>query len=380
AGSTPYQAALGNANTNQNYNIHSYSNKIFGRIDWNINDKHQLAIRHNYSGSESTNLERDARTFRFASMDYTQHNVLNSTVMELKSRFNNTFANSLILGYTNIHDYRNPVGQPFPQIQINGINGGTVFAGTDREATIFNTRQNTFEITNNLNIYKGKHTFTIGTHNEIYKIDYGFINSWNGRIDYADTTHFFNNQPSRVRQIYNYGDDSYSNNYNNPSASFNIALLSAYVQDDWKLTERFKLTPGLRVDYVDVPNNPGISTLASNTTYDYTNSTYSSPPISGKLNSKLFGQPYVSPRIGFNWDVKGDKAIVVRGGTGKFTGRIPFAWLGYAYYNNAINFGAVDYKNPGTFQLPSDPTLIHSSVPVSKQNTELDAFDPNFKM
>jgi hypothetical protein len=29
------------------------------------------------------------------------------------------------------------------------------------------------------------------------------------------------------------------------------------------------------------------------------------------------------PRLGFNWDITGDKTIQVRGGTGIFTGKLP---------------------------------------------------------
>ena len=35
----------------------------------------------------------------------------------------------------------------------------------------------------------------------------------------------------------------------------------------------------------------------------------------------------LSPRIGFNWDVLKNRNLVVRGGTGLYTGRIPFVWI-----------------------------------------------------
>ena len=86
-------------------------------------------------------------------------------------------SNSLILGYTDIRDYRTPLSENFgfPQTEIS-YNGGTIFIGNEREATIFNLKQKTFEFTDNFNFSVGNHSFLIGTHNEFYKIDYGFVN------------------------------------------------------------------------------------------------------------------------------------------------------------------------------------------------------------
>lgn len=368
------------------YNIYANSNKIFGRIDWNINDKHQVVIRNNFVSSDATNLERSATVFKFGSQDFVQHNRLNSLVGELKSRLSNSVSNSLVLGYSTIHDYRTPVGgNPiFPQVQINGVNGGSVFLGMDREAAIFNMRQNTFEITNNVNWFLKNHNFTLGTHNELYQIDYGFINSWNGRIDYNNLNDFFNNSPARIRATYNNSDNSYDHNFNNPSAKFNINLLSAYVQDDWKITNRFKVTPGVRLDYTLVPHGPEISSTLHNTPdYVSPNPTYTHTSFS-EFNNKLFSQPRISPRLGFNWELMDDKKIVVRGGTGVFTGRIPFAWLGYAYYNNGINFGSFDFKNTSAKQvsLPTDPSQLPAlgASLGQKSKTEVDLIDNKFKM
>ncbi len=368
------------------YNIFSKSNKFFARVDWNINNSNQLSIRNNYVISSSSNLERSATQFQFGNYDFIQNNVNNSTVLELKTRLSPNIANSLIGGFTTIHDYRDPTGTLFPQIQINNVNGtGTVLLGSNREAGIFNMKQKTFEITDNITIYKRKQVFTFGTHNELYNIGYGFINSWNGRIDYNNLNDFYNNDPARIRAIYNLTDDTRATNYNNPVAAFNVYMLSAYAQDEISLRDNLKVTGGLRIDYTDVPAAPATSSLVTTANIDnnYGN-TYTHNQLPS-LGGKILGQPQFSPRLGFNWDVLSNKKLIVRGGSGVFTGRIPFAWLGYAYYNNGVNYGAFDYK-PGTpvkINIPTDPSSFQSfntNVLSQPNRTELDIIDKNFKL
>lgn len=368
------------------YSIYSRSIKFFGRLDWNINDKNQVNLRFNYVPSSATNLEQSATQFEFGNYDFVQKNVNASTVLELKSQINSKMANNFIAGYTNIHDYRNPLGSEiFPQVQINNVNGGgVVLLGSNREAAIFNMRQRTYEITDNFTWFKGKNTFTFGTHNEIYGIDYGFINSWNGRIDYNSLSDFLANKPARERAIYNLSDNSQDHNNNSPVAKFNVYMLSAYAQDEIAARENLKITLGVRVDYNSVSSPPARTPLVASTdagvnygrSYTYTKFS--------QLNNHVLGQPIVEPRVGFTWDVMNNKKVIVRGGSGIFSGRIPFAWLGYAYYNNGVNFGAFDYKNstPGK-NIPTDPTQFqsyNSNVLLQPNRVEVDLIDNNFKM
>ena len=390
------------------YSIKANSDKIFGRLDFNVNDKTSIVLRHNYISSVATNLERSQTLFKFGSQDFNQHNVQNSTVLEVKSNFTNSLSNNLVLGYTNIHDYRTLLGgqqSVFPSVQINSVGptgpgfsgSGQILLGSDREASIFNQRQKTFEITDNFTLVKGGHALTLGTHNELYNIDYGFINSWNGRIEYANVTDFLNDRPSRVRGSLrngnNGGNNTYDYNYNTPSASFKVNLFSAYLQDEWNVTDKLKITPGIRFDLATLPNKPDLNGQVNNVTNDQntTNTTYSHTAWAD-FNNKFLGQVQFSPRLGFNYDVNGDGSVVLRGGSGVFTGRVPFAWFGYAFYNNGVNFNSVDYTNnvpagsPAgtprpTITLNQDPTQIYSQLPASAQSkTEINLIDNNFKM
>ena len=391
------------------YNIHANSNKVFGRLDFNLNDKTSIALRHNFITSDATNLERSGSLFKFGSQDFTQNNVQNSTVLEVKSNFSSKVANNLILGYTNIHDYRDLLGGQanlFPAVQINNVGttlgtpgtstyysgSNQILLGSDREASIFNQRQQTFELTDNFTYYTGAHALTLGTHNEFYNIDYGFINSWNGRIEYNNVAQFLNDQPSRIRGTYNKTDNSYAYNYNNPSAKFNINFYSAYLQDEWNVTDKLKITPGIRFDIASLPTKPALrSDLVNNPQNDANTlgQTYSHTAWKD-LNNSYLGQVQFSPRLGFNYDANGDGSFVIRGGSGIFTGRVPFAWFGYAYYNNGVNFNSVDLNNiqPNAnsttgpkYLLNANPNQIYSQLPASAQSTtEVNLIDNNFKM
>ena len=375
------------------YAIYSNSTKFFNRLDWNINDKNQLSIRNNTVFSEATNLERDAQNFRFGGIDFKQTNNQSSTVAELKSQFSGRASNSLIVGYSSVHDFRNTLSnvRSFPQVEI-GYNGGTIFLGNDREASVFNMRQKTFEITDNFTFYAGKNTFTVGTHNEFYNINYGFVNSPNGRISYRSVDEFLAKLPNRVRGSYPFADPSNNldNQFNNPYAQFNVNLLSFYVQDEIQLSDRLKLSPGIRLDYAGLPNKPILSSQVTNSAGDPTNmgKTYSATPLN-QISNNYLNNVQISPRLGFTYDVKGDRSVVIRGGTGLFTGRIPFAWLGYAFYNNGVGYGAYDFNNnaTATTKLVGDPLVPNGALSINNnpanggvKRTQVDLIDNNFKM
>ena len=390
----------GGAGAYGNTSIYSRSNKFFNRLDWVINANNRLSLRNNTITSEATNLERDQQNFRFGSIDFKQINNQTSTVLELKTKFNNSVSNSLILGYSNIRDYREPTSNSaLPQIEVSS-NGGTIFLGTDREASIFNMRQKTYEFTDNVTINKGINTFTLGTHNEFYDITYGFVNAWNGRVAYSSVNDLLNNTPNRVRTNYNYANNTKDYISANPPAQFKVNLLSFYAQDEIRLG-KLKITPGIRFDYSDLPNKQPLSTKTTGAPVDANFGTTYSYTLPKDITNNFLGKVQISPRLGFNYDVKGDQSFVVRGGVGVFTGRIPFAWLGYAYYNNGATYGAFDksYTYSGSSPVKpaagSDPIAdalngsngeanfaTKQGVNVNDANgaTQVDLIDNNFKM
>ena len=321
------------------FDAQTQSDKFFGRIDWNLNTKHRLTIRHNYIKAFDDNISRTASLFRFANNTYRFNNKQNITVAELRSRFSNAVSNNLIVGVHRIRDFRSTYGALFPSIEISK-GSGTIQLGSERSSVANELDQDIFEVTDNLKIFKGKHTFTIGTHNEFFKFRNLFINNFNGRWRFASLDNFYNDFP---RQF----DVTYSANKSvndKPAAEFKAAQLGFYVQDEIQFNRKFRLTAGLRVDVPIISTKPGYNKIVDST-FNGEYSTSNTPN----------GQLLFAPRIGFNYDVEGNRDLVIRGGVGIFSGRIPFVWL-------SNQFGGTGLLLKTTSQTDNTPTAAPFDV------------------
>ena len=379
------------------YKIFTKSDKLFGRLDFKLNAKNSLTVRGIYTDGKGNNLERSSNNFQFGSTDFTQYTKNLNLTAELKTKFSSSLSNQLNVSYIHVHEYRDFPGTIAPYMDIDN---GRITLGTWREASIYNLKQKTIELSDNLTLTKGINKFTFGTHNEFYDLTYGFINSYNGRWEYSrGLSSFLADNPSRIRGAFVTNSKVAGDRnsiYSNPPNPFTIALTSAYAQDDISINKKFKLSPGVRFDYSFAGTQPYLdSSLHSTNTnaitgqpnYVSANPTYSNTAFKD-LTGKLPNRVAVSPRLGFTYDVNGNQSVVIRGGTGIFTGKVPFAWYGYAYTLNGGTYGNIDWNGPAagvTVPLAINPAGLKDTVTkyggTSRSATrEIDVFDNNFKL
>ncbi|TCC99833.1 TonB-dependent receptor [Pedobacter psychroterrae] len=361
--------------TTYGYDVGSYNasdvktenEKIFAKLDWNINPKNQLTIRYNYINAFDDNISRSSSFFRFGNNAYQFANTQNNTVLELRTNISDKYSNNLILGYSRIRDAREIAGKLFPQITINNIDGksaNSVELGAQRSSVANELDQDIFEFTDNFKINMGKHLITLGTHNEFFKFRNLFINDNNGRWEYNNVEDYIANKPNRVRATYSIipGDLR-------PSAEFSAAQLGFYAQDEFEAFTGFKLTAGLRVDLPVFgeapPANPKVVAAFPQYRTDVT----------------MKSTPLISPRVGFNYDVFGDRSLQFRGGTGIFTGRVPFVWLSNQYSNSGMLFGAVDVTkaNNPALGFIADPNNQQSAGPLISR-AQINILEEDFKI
>ncbi|WP_345331066.1 TonB-dependent receptor [Mucilaginibacter defluvii] len=349
-------------------NLRRNNDKAFIRFDWNINDKHQLTLRHNYVSAFDDNLTRNGTNFAFSNNLYKFNNKQNITVAELRSNFSNRFSNNLILGYSAIRDNRETAGALFPQIQvknIDNISSNSAYLGSERSSVANSLSQDIFEFTDNFKYYAGKHTFTFGTHNEFFKFDNLFINNLNGRWDFENVNNFLTNVPQQARASY-----SLLPNNPSPSAKFSAAQLGLYAQDEFDAFEGFRLTLGLRVDMPIINDKPLYNAKVET----------SFPGV--RTDETPSGKLLWAPRVGFNYDINGDRSVQIRGGAGIFSGRVPFVWLSNQFVNSGLLLGTVDVRgtaiNGGNGFEPNVDKQKDVGGPVA--TTEINAVNKDFKI
>ncbi len=397
---TPYAFNLG---AYENYQLRTYSDKATAKIDWNISEKHKFSIKYNYlrsyadippSGSGAIGNNRSAGSFTmpFFSSFYTINNNLNSVIAELNSRFSNEVSNTFQIGWTSMRDFReSPLGNTtFPMVDIGNGSGQQLTSFGYEPFTVGNKLDtDVFQISNNLTIYKGKHTLTFGTYNEFYSFNNGFAPAYYGLYQFNTPESFYasvrvwqarqqNQTPSSndlalgipSRYEYRYSalqDGSF------PFARTNVMQIGLYAQDEIAVRNNLNVTVGLRVDmpYItaDVQRNPVVENM---TFRDGLKVDVSRLPTL---------TPLWSPRVGFNWDVFTNKKTQVRGGTGIFTGRIPYVWISNQVGNTGNLTGSFVVTNSSQYYFNPD---VRANIPVPNTLSPTSQFnlaftDPNFK-
>lgn len=320
------------------------STDILARVDWNINEKHKLALRYQHVDAFDDKYSPSATSYYFNGSQYRMNNLTNSFVLELNSRFSNEWSNEFRASYNRIRDHRDHDNQgPTMYIQNvkseDGTKNITVNLGTEYSSGVNFLSQDVYLIEDNLTWYKGRHSVTFGTHNEFFNIKNGFIQYAAGEWVYNGLDAFLNDNPNKF--YFKCSDPSKTGGDLRYAPSTKAGQFGFYVQDKFDVNNNLQLSYGLRVDIPVFFNDP--------TTNDAFNEYSVSKNWGVKVGETPSAKFMLSPRVGFRWYTSDDHKTLVRGGVGLFTGRIPFVWVSNAYNNSGMEqIGCTLTKNiPG---------------------------------
>lgn len=380
-----------------NYDLQGDKRKILARLDWNISPRNKLSLRYNQVessdpaflstsfGSTGVNpapvfgqgrSEANAlNSLHFQNSNYYQDYNFYSVAMELNTNFNSRVSNTFRASYNNQNEPRSSDSKDFPFVDI--YKDGSPFTSFGYEPFTYGNLRDVqiYSFVDNLNVTAGKHNLLFGIQADFTKTVNGFqplgasyyrFNSWNDFVTGVKPNDF----------AYTY---SLKKDYSQAFPGFKFAQFSAFVQDEITVSKKFKMTWGLRADQFTYP---GVEEVKEN------------PLVSGltfangiKVNTGKLPDAKIlfSPRFGFNWDLYGDRSLQIRGGTGIFTGRVPYVWIvGQAgnsgmlqvtqSFNGTANTPGVFNPNPG-FYRPATPPAAGTTMPST-----VTAFADDFKM
>ena len=334
--------------------------KVLARLDWNINDKNHLALRYNYTLNKAWNAPNSSsmdggtrsaygRTslygMSYANSMYSIDNVVHSLSLDLNSRISDNLSNQFLATLSLLNDVRGTDSSDFPFIDIRNDDGSAPMPYISAGYELFtwnNAVHNThIGIKDDITWYGGKHKVTAGINYEYQMADNSYMRNGTGYYRYLSLDDFLNERaPEVVCLTYGYDGEE------NPAARVQFHKLGLYAQDEWQANENFKLTYGVRFDGLffdnkDLMTNNAI--LALN--YGVAHSAEKPDEhVDGCRHIDTGKWPNsnisVSPRVGFVWDVLGDKSLKFRGGTGLFSGRLPLVF----FTNMPSNSGMVQYQ------------------------------------
>ena len=321
--------------------------KLLGRIDWNINDNHKLALRYNYTlnrywqspnatsmdgGDRVVNARMSQASMSYANSMYSMDNVVSTVSLDLNSRLSDRLSNQLLVTYSKLDDVRGSTSDEFPFIDI--LKDGDNYISLGYELFTWNNAvHNThFSVKDDLTYFSGDHKITGGINFEYQMADNIYMRNGTGYYRYSSLDDFLNGRtPEIVNLTYGYDGETA------PAARVQFYKAGIYAQDEWQAADNFMLTYGLRLDGLFF-NNSDLMTNKAIYDLEYPDENGNVRHIdTGKWpTSKIT----LSPRVGFTWDVLGDNSLTFRGGTGLFSGRLPLVF----FTNMPTNGGMVQYQ------------------------------------
>lgn len=383
----------------QDYDFGTPAKRYLAKLDYNLNDRNKISLRYTQLDSNTDVLLSNSSSLGFGTrrtnttgLNFQNSNYrilenIKSGVAEWNSIIGTNMSNSLIIGYTENDESRESLGTFFPMADI--LEQGTVYTTFGFEPFTPNNelRYKTFQIQDSFTWNRGNHAFTFGATAQRYESENVFfpgsqsVYVYNSLADfYTDANDYLAN-PNRTTSPITLR--RFQVRWNNipgqekPIQPLEVWYTGLYAQDEWQVTRNVKLMYGLRMDVPFFGETGFQNANADALTFRNEDGSPAQYQTAKLPDANILW----SPRVGFNWDVTGNRSTQVRGGTGVFTGPPAYVWISNQIGNTGVltGFAQLDNTrlrpwnpNPNAYK-PTDVT----GAPASSY--ELALTDPNFK-
>lgn len=344
-----------------------------GRLDWNANDSNRVNVRLNYSRNDALNAAATGET----ALDPTTPSALSANGIE-RNR-NKIFVGQWVsnLSATMVNDLRVQVAREIRPRESNstapnvffGANFGQYGARNFLPTTQFDTRQ---QVSEGLTYVTGNHIFKFGGEfSRIYaQQTFGFNQFGAYSLTTGGATGITRNislpgppiptAPASYAGRFDDTNARYARQIGNLQAGFTTHEVSFFAQDAWRITPKFTLNYGLRVEQQFNPDsestNTSLVTTVQNTNFPFRGAGFDPTQIPNS------GWQW-GPRLGFAYDPKGDGKTVFRGYTGMYYARTPGLIFADSVNNYRATPGNVSTTLPFTgFNQATFNTFVNSAA------------------
>lgn len=384
----------------QGFDLGTPSDRFLTRLDFNANDQNKFSLRYTQLNSSADvlvsnssslgfgNRRTSINALSFSNSNYQQLENNRSIVGEWNSNFRGgRMSNQLIVGYTTNDESRGQPGTLFPTVDI--LEGGITYMsfGTEPFTPNNELRYDTFQLQNNFQWFLDKHELTFGATVERYNSENVFfpgsqsVYSYNSLQDFIADAEGHLANPNRTTSPVSLR--RFQVRFNNipgqekPTQPLEVTTWGGYLQDQWRPTTNFTLTTGLRLD-LPVFGQTGFANPQANA---LTFRGAAGEALRFRTEQLPETRVLLSPRIGFNWDVRRNRQTQLRGGTGVFTGRPLYVWISNQIGQNGIITGLEELDNTTARPFNPNPDRYKpTNVTGAPAATyEVNYTDPNFR-
>jgi len=313
------------------------SERIFARLDWNINDEHRAEMT--YTALEELNLDPDDLGFDgFTFRDNFEFEGIDQDAISLRvfSNWTDNFSTEFRYSTLDVVDIQGPAGggeaqdaNPLPRLQVEDGDGTPILTsgpGFFRSANDLQYTVDQFKLS--ADYVWGDHTLTFGFERETRDIFNLFIPDATGTIVFADVAALQAGLASEFAM-----NGSYTQDPSDAAASFKRNIDSFYLQDEWQASDSVTVIAGVRFDQYNSSDTP-ISNPVFEQRYGFSNT------------QSFDGLDLVQPRLGVTWDLPTSKfgSTQLSAGYGVFGGGDPTVHFANAYQNFG---GAIGFADDG---------------------------------
>lgn len=337
--------------------------KLLGKIDWAIDKRHRAnVVYQRTAGNQIQPTTSSDTTLPLSSNWYDADDTLHTFSGRLFSTWTEQLSTEIEASGKLVSSRVNPLsGNQFMAATIRTMGGGTILLGPDEFRHANELDNNVLYGKAEANYLAGSHLITGGLLYEHLFVRNLFVPTSNGAVEYASIAAFEAQTPTFIRY-----SNSTTLDPEDAAADWGSGTATAYLQDQYKLTDELTLQGGVRFELYR-----SSGTIKENENFFERN---------GFSNTEtLNGRSILMPRLGISY--LPFEQLNIRAGVGLYSGGTPSVWVSNNYSNDGVGINTITENMAGVingFDGRNIPQAIKDRIAAGNGN--VDALDPDFKI